>query len=1535
MSARKLHSRFTVRDTDPLVREHRVEDIHILPGVSLLDALYKTLAAVRCAPDTVILRDVLFHEPVVTSERIDRRLTVAVTLDEERGSVTVSSQPWKGDSAVSSEATVHMTCEIARVAASPLAALAPVHWDDDSVTEDLDCCYHVVRHVGIQHDEFMQCTGRVKTLSSGDLLARAALGKRAAARAGDFLLHPVFLDCSTIVPLFNLRQRTDEASLFIPFAIEEFYARALTGRREVLVRVREPDASVLEREVLCRSFDIHGLDGQPLARFGKFAVKRVRSLANVRQLRESGLSARASHAAPAAPPASLPPAAASAARSNDPLIAHIGALVESIGKVQWNGADLEKPFFDLGLDSLALLDISEKLEQQLKVRLYPTLLFERSTVKALAAYLRETFPAETARLGGSAVCDQAAPLRTAKTAAAGECRPAPELLVPRWQAVSPGRRPENARIALLGESCHEALIDQLAQRLGTSVCYRACGASYAEPLREALSGGLVFDEAWLIGPDHDQAYALIQTLIAAGRLHTPLALRAFTVRAYSVLAEAPDEHAGHGVWGLWQSVSREYPEARATLVDLDTASVEALMRGVAAPWTDRLLHLDAPQRGLLAIRDGTFYERRLFRTKPATGSPPLLRDGGVYLIIGGAGGVGMAFLQHLRQRYRARVAVMGRRAPALLHPALAAAGEYGKDVLYVQGSVDSADDIRRAMEEVRARFGALHGVVHSAMVLADCRLSEMSRDDYDRVLRPKVEGIRALALASADSDLDFLLFFSSVQSFVGNASQANYAAASTFLDGFAGALRARRPYPVIVVNWGFWGELGAVATEQHRRLLARQGMHGLRAEEAFAHLETMLAGGWDQALVICAEDHLQRELGLSEELIFARTGRAGSTAVFERFELPVEELVAARRVFNDTEAAIAALLELARRRVRSVLDDLQIQDVEEAAGSRRLAPEHGAIVRVLRKIVSRDDEPAAPMSSEAFVVAIANLAQANPGVHDFIPLLQACLSALPQILGGRCKAADVVFPDGTVDLVEAVYGNSPISAFYNRLVARAVVTVAAQQPARPLRILEVGAGVGATSVEVLNTLHEMQVPCEYWYTDLWDKLVADARVRFGTRYPQMHFRLLDVGSDPAAQGLEERFDIVVATNVLHAARNLRSALRHVKRLLRPGGALVLNESVQAQEYSVYTFGLLPGWWTTTADAQLRLADSPLASRDTWMRLMREEGYAEPRLLVPAGDHHTALGAQEVFIAWSDGEVRLPARTLPARDAPKALSERLQPITLGELGVAHLPALRRLRLYRDQHRDVWLFLDNPPANTFSMELLDELCTVLELLQAQSAEALDGRIVYLSHCGSYFSLGGDRNYIINMLSAGRDDAIEAFADKARRLLTALATLNALVVAVVNGTAQGAGLETLFATDLQLVARGVKIGLPEIKSGLLPGMGGLSYLRNQIGAARTKRLVLGGELIEAGEAYELGLISHVVDDPVAAAFELRERVAHVETAIYAKQMLGADLAGQLTADIDKWLAYVLRHRQWIDARRIADSEAVLRAQLADTAV
>lgn len=1520
----KIQSKLLIRDTDPLVREHRVEDIHILPGVSMLDALYKTLAAAHCPPETLILRDIRFHEPVLTHESMDRKLTIAVELDEGGGAATVSSQGWKGEAALSPEATTHMTCRIDRAATLDLDPLPTTQ----AVAEaDLDQCYAVTRHVGIFHDSFMKCSGRVAALPSGDILASVKLGARAAARSNDFLLHPVFLDCSTIVPLFHLRERIETSSLFIPFSIEEFRAYPLRGRSEVQVRVRKPDDGAGTGEIIHHDFELYDLNGAPLARFKKFAVKRVRSLGNVRLLHSSGVSARAA-ARVVAPVAKLPEP-----KTSNALEELIGQLVSEHGEISLGKADADRSFFDLGLDSLVLLEISERLEKTLGVRLYPTLLFEHSSVNALAAYLRKSFPAETAKLDGPSVLAGLAP-------EAPEAAPAPaattEILVPRWRPVSladGAAVPE--RVALLGGAGTALLQRGIADRLGSRICHFGIADAAQELIggfAAALGGGLSCDEVWLLGADHKAAFALAQSLLKEGRLQAPLVLRAFTRGASGVLGEAPAAEAGHGIWGLWQTISREHGGVRVSVLDLPAPTPGSTSAVEDISWLGPLLSARLAERGFLAWREGQFYERRLFRVHGADSGASTLRQGGAYLIVGGAGGVGMAFLKHLRRRYGARVAVLGRRPLEAVRGLLESEGEYGRDVLYFQGSAECDADLAQAIEGTRARFGALHGIVHSAMVLEDRRLAELSDAGFDRVLSPKVAGARALARATEGLPLDFLLFFSSVQSFIGNASQGNYAAASTYLDGFAAALRARRDYPVTVVNWGYWGEVGAVASEIYRRLLEHQGVHGLRTEAALAALEQVLGAGWEQAAVVSAETRVLEELGLSDEFTLARRG-GEALPVPEPVALPVEEMAAARRAFTDSEAAVGALVALARRRIAGVLRELGA-DAASGGGDGIGAQEHRQLLRVLWSLTAGErGNPPEPLDAPACEAGIDALAARHPCLADFIPLLSACLAAYPDLLAGRKSAADVVFPGGSLDLVRTVYERSPISAFYNRLVAEAVAAQAIhRRGSAPVRILEVGAGTGATSRAVLDALRRAGIPCEYWYTDLWDKLVADARRRLGPDCPEMRFRFLDIGSNPRDQGFDEPFDFVVATNVIHASRDLRGSLRHAKLLLKRGGWLVLNESVQVQEYSTYTFGLLPGWWGA-ADAGLRLPDSPLASADVWQRLLREEGFGGVQSLVPVVEGAPALQAQAVFAAVSDGELRLPARapvclSLVAgqNGLPPALQGALRAFDPSRSQGFPLTALRHLKLYRDARHNLWLFLDNPPANTYTEESLQELCALMEWLQAHPDE-LGGRILYLSHFGNYFSIGGDRGQIVEFLSANRHEALRSFADKARRLLSALTALDALVVAVVAGTAQGGGLETLFATDLQVVGKDVKLGLPEIRSGLIPGMGGLGYLSGQIGLPRTKRLVLCGEAVSAAEAHELGLVSHLADDPYAAALALAEQFTHMHTALHVKRLLGRGLAQRLTADIDDWLDYVLGHPQWIDVRRIMDSSAVVK--------
>jgi len=298
------------------------------------------------------------------------------------------------------------------------------------------------------------------------------------------------------------------------------------------------------------------------------------------------------------------------------------------------------------------------------------------------------------------------------------------------------------------------------------------------------------------------------------------------------------------------------------------------------------------------------------------------------------------------------------------------------------------------------------------------------------------------------------------------------------------------------------------------------------------------------------------------------------------------------------------------------------------------------------------------------------------------------------------------------------------------------------------------------------------------------------------------------------------------------------------------------------------------------------------------------------------------------VAFSDGEIRsagtkrsaFSAKASPSHGLPLALAGRLSPFT-----PPAAPSAKHVATFKDRRDNIWVFLNNAPANMFTDEFLGELCATLQ--SVATLPAVDRRVVYLSHFGEYFSLGGDRSELVRTMSD--PGAVGAFAEKARALIRVITSLDAIVVAVVNGTAQGGGLETLLATDLQVVRADVKLGLPEIKSGLVPGMGGLTYLQSVIGPARTKRLVMLGDLVDAGEAHAWGLISHAVADPFAAALSIGDDMKNLDAARYMKRMLRRDTEERLTADIDDWVAYVTRHSEGIDTKRISNSKLVVTAR------
>jgi acyl transferase domain-containing protein len=246
-----------------------------------------------------------------------------------------------------------------------------------------------------------------------------------------------------------------------------------------------------------------------------------------------------------------------------------------------------------------------------------------------------------------------------------------------------------------------------------------------------------------------------------------------------------------------------------------------------------------------------------------------------------------------------------------------------------------------------------------------------------------------------------------------------------------------------------------------------------------------------------------------------------------------------------------------------------------------------------------------------------------------LELLERCGARLAAVLRGAADPLQLLFPQGALDSVERIYEDGPVARTFNTLVRRAVETAVAELPrAGRLRVLEIGAGTGATTAALLPAL--AAATSEYVFTDVSPLFLARAAERFRNS-PFLRCRNLDIEGDPEAQGFAVgTFDLVVAANVLHATQDLRRTLRHVRRLLAPEGLLVLLEGTTPYRWVDLTFGLTEGWWRF-ADTDLRPA-YPLLAPPAWRQLLECEGFTDARTVPGAAAPGRALSSQSVIIA---------------------------------------------------------------------------------------------------------------------------------------------------------------------------------------------------------------------------------------------------------------------------------------------------------------
>jgi acyl transferase domain-containing protein/NADPH:quinone reductase-like Zn-dependent oxidoreductase/acyl carrier protein len=310
-----------------------------------------------------------------------------------------------------------------------------------------------------------------------------------------------------------------------------------------------------------------------------------------------------------------------------------------------------------------------------------------------------------------------------------------------------------------------------------------------------------------------------------------------------------------------------------------------------------------------------------------------------------------------------------------------------------------------------------------------------------------------------------------------------------------------------------------------------------------------------------------------------------------------------------------ALNAMAAQFARTALKTLGWDGSREPKVEQRLGvvPRHGQLLERLLAIAAAPDD--APELGEATLAA-------RESVRSAVRLVRESGERLAATLRGEDDARDwLVVGDASTALTE-FYSRTPWGLFYNRSLAE---LVAAARPAgRKLRILEVGAGTGATTAAILERLPDGIA--EYVFTDVSPFFVKHARERLDTA-ANVSFDVFDVEQEPPIP--QPPFDVVVAADVVHATADVGTTLRHLRRMLAPGGLLVLLELTRRSPWLDLVFGQLEGWWRFT-DRELRHSH-PLLGSEAWRHALAGAGFGGVAALADdAGDGTDA--AQTILLA---------------------------------------------------------------------------------------------------------------------------------------------------------------------------------------------------------------------------------------------------------------------------------------------------------------
>ncbi|QFG24786.1 non-ribosomal peptide synthetase [Actinomadura sp. WMMB 499] len=386
-----------------------------------------------------------------------------------------------------------------------------------------------------------------------------------------------------------------------------------------------------------------------------------------------------------------------------------------------------------------------------------------------------------------------------------------------------------------------------------------------------------------------------------------------------------------------------------------------------------------------------------------------------------------------------------------------------------------------------------------------------------------------------------------------------------------------------------------------------------------------------------------------------------------------------------------------------------------------------------------------------------------------------CAAHQVELLRGEVSPLNLLLPGGDSKVTDALYADNPVSYLQNRVTARIVADFVRDRAAAggaPVRILEVGAGTGATTAQVLPELPADAV--RYRYTDISNFFTQRAKRTFAA-HKFVEYGVLDIDRDPADQGAPAgSVDLVIAANVLHDAADLDASLAGLRTALAPGGLLVAIEGTANSLQQLVTVGFLEGLAKGHGDDGEdgdQGDGGPLLPLPRWLEALSRAGFARAGG-VPEGAAAVDVHVQHVLVAQAPGG---PA----ARPDADGLRAALEEVLPEYMVPRHYVLLDRLPLNANGKVDRSA-LPSPWRDTGA----DDRVAPRDELEERLAEIWGGALQHddFGVTDSFFELGGDSLHAVSIIDRLRDElGLEATAEEGLEMLFDNPTIAELAGAV----------------------------------------------------------------------------------------------------------------------------------------------------------